>query len=242
MALNTGELSAADIAAVTGNDNNNGWGGDGAWWIIILFLFAFAGGWGNNGGGCGYGGYGAEVQRGFDQSAVMNSLGDVGTAINTGFSNMAVAQCNGQTTLLQAINALAMGNQIGFSNNTAAIADLKYTVATENCQDRATFQQGIQTVITNQNAGIQSILDKMCQQELDAERRTNDQLRTQLNLANLAASQNAQTAAIIANNEAQTAALENYLNPPARPAYLVQNPNCCQQFSGCGCGCGYNNF
>jgi hypothetical protein len=55
-------------------------------------------------------------------------------------------------------------------------------------------------------------------------------------MANLAASQNAQTASIIANNEAQTAALENYLNPPARPAYIVQNPNCCAPFAGCCCG------
>ena len=74
-------------------------------------------------------------------------------------------------------------------------------------------------------------------QELDAERRENEQLRTQLNLAQLAASQNSQTAQIIANNEAQTAALENYLNPPARPAYIVQNPNCCQNYGYTGCGC-----
>lgn len=114
---------------------------------------------------------------------------------------------------------------------------MKYTVATENCADRSALQQGVQSIITNQTAAIQTILDKMCQQELDAERRENEQLRTQLNLAQLAASQNSQTAQIIANNEAQTAALENYLNPPARPAYIVQNPNCCQNFGYGTCGC-----
>jgi len=49
--LNNGEFSAADLAAVVGN-NNDGFGGNGAWsfWIIILLLFA-NGGWGNNGWG-----------------------------------------------------------------------------------------------------------------------------------------------------------------------------------------------
>jgi len=56
-------------------------------------------------------------------------------------------------------------------------------------------------------------------------------------MANLAASQGAQTAAILANNEAQTTALEQYLAPTPRPAYIVQNPNCCPQNFGCGCGC-----
>ena len=52
MALTTSEMTPADFAAVTGN--NNGWGNDGGWWLILLFLFAFGGwgnGFGNNGGG-----------------------------------------------------------------------------------------------------------------------------------------------------------------------------------------------
>ena len=80
MALTSNELSAADIAAVTGN-NGNGWGGDGAWWLIVLFLFAFAGGW-NNGGNNGGGYVGAEMQRGFDQSAVMSALSGVNAVFN----------------------------------------------------------------------------------------------------------------------------------------------------------------
>ena len=229
MALANGDLSAADIAAVT--DKANGWGGDGSWWLIVLFLFAFAGGWGNNGYG---NGTGAEVQRGFDQSATMSALGDLAGAVNTGFSNMALAQCNGQQNILQALNTLGMTTQAGFCGNNSNIADLKYTVASENCEDRTAIQTGVQALLANQTAGIQTILDKMCQQELDAEKRLNDQLRTQLNLAQLAASQNAQTAQILSDNAAQTSALENYLNPPARPAYIVQNPNCCQNTCGCG--------
>ena len=46
MALGS-EMTPADIAAVTGN-NNYGWGNDSASWIIILFLFIFMG-WGGRG-------------------------------------------------------------------------------------------------------------------------------------------------------------------------------------------------
>ena len=53
MALSS-ELSAADIAAVTGNNGGWGFGNDGSFWIIVLFLFMF-GSWGNGFGG----GYGA---------------------------------------------------------------------------------------------------------------------------------------------------------------------------------------
>ena len=55
-------------------------------------------------------------------------------------------------------------------------------------------------------------------------------------MANLAASQTAQTARLLADNTAQTVALEQYLNPTPVPAYMVANPNCCQQNYGCGCG------
>ena len=92
-------------------------------------------------------------------------------------------------------------------------------------------------------------MDKLCQLEMDGikqnyENRIGnmqneiDSLRAAINSANGVASQNAQTAAIIANNEAQTVALERYLAPTPMPAYIVSNPNCCGQNNfGCGCGC-----
>ena len=92
-------------------------------------------------------------------------------------------------------------------------------------------------------------MDKLCQLEMDGikqnyENRISgmqneiDNLRAAINSANGVASQNAQTAAIIANNEAQTVALERYLAPTPMPAYIVSNPNCCNQNNfGYGCGC-----
>lgn len=217
-------LSAADVAAVMGNNGyNNGFGGDGAWWILILLLFGIAGNWNNGFGG---GNSGAQdVQRGFDQSAVMSSLNGINTAVSNGFANAEVSRCNAQTNLLQTLNGLSMSLQNCCCENRQSTADLKYTVATEAAADRAAYQ-----------AGTQAILDKLCQQEIDTLKTQNANLQTQINLANMAASQSAQTARILQDNAAQTAALEQYLNPAPIPAYVVQNPNCCNcggNFFGC---------
>lgn len=119
--------------------------------------------------------------------------------------------------------------------NRAATADLKYTVATENCQDRYEAAQNTQGIISAITAGIQSIKDDLCADRLEAERRENANLRTQLSMAQLAASQNAQTATIQAGQRALANEVEQYVAPKAIPAYVVQNPNCCAP-TGCGCG------
>lgn len=230
------------------------WGNDGLFWIIILFLFAAMAGWSNNGNGfgfCGNGGNGNgtpyivnDIQRGFDQSAVINSLNGINSAVVSGFSNAEVSRCNAQANLLSTLNAnqnantaamngLAMSLQNCCCDNRAGLADLKYVVATENCADRAAVSDGLRDVIASNNANTQAILDKLCQQEIDAKNETISQLRTQLNMQNLAASQTAQTAQILADNAVQT----RILNPAPIPAYVVQNPGCCNQtYTGCGCG------
>ena len=265
MSLTSEGLSAADIAAVTGNGGfGNDWGGSGAWWLLVLFLFAFNGnwgnGWGNNGGNGGATYVVSDVQRGFDQSAIMSGISGVQSAVTNGFVDTAAALCNGFAGVNGAIsngfaqaeianNARQMANmqqafglQSQFADccceNRLASADLKYTIATENCADRTALSDGVRDILTNQNSGIQRILDQMCNDKIDAKNERIADLERQLTMANLAASQSAQTAQILANNEAQTSALEQYLAPVPRPAYIVQNPNgCgCNSFStGCGC-------
>jgi hypothetical protein len=149
--------------------------------------------------------------------------------------NSLLAVQNAQNSLNQGINSLSMGLQNCCCDNRAAVADLKYTVATEACADRNAVSNGVRDIIQNQNQNTQAILDKLCQQEIDALKTQNANLQTQINLANLQASQNGQTAQILADNAAQTAALRQALNPTPVPAYVVQNPN------GCGCGCGTYN-
>lgn len=246
-----GGLSAADIAAVMGNSNGYGFGGDGAWWLVIIMLFALTGGnWGNNGNNGGNSGTNyvvSDVQRGFDQSALMASLNGLTSAVSNGFANAEVSRCNTQANLTAMLNNIAMQQQNCCCENRAAVADLKYTVATENCADRAAVSDGIrdviasstantQALINSTNQGFTTIMDKICQLELDAKNDKIADLQQQLTMAQLRESQNGQTALILADNAAQTAALENYLNPPAIPAYTVPNPNCCPSpFYANGC-------
>ena len=199
-------------------------GGNWAWWIIILLIF---GGWGNNGFGFGGNGNGySEIQRGFDQNALINGQAGIQNALANGFQN----QMQQNFAMQSAFQNCCCQNQLG-------TADLKYTIATEACADRNAVAMALRDVLEANNASTQKILDTMCQDKIDAKNELIANLRQQLSAAQSAASQNAQTAAIIANNEAQTAALEQYLAPVPRPAYIVQNPNCCGQNNfGCGCG------
>ena len=207
-------------------------GGNGAWWIIILLAVL---GWGNGFGGMGNNGGGylaADVQRGFDQSALTSGIAALQNTVGNGFAQAEVAANSRQMADMNQMFALQSAMQNCCCENRAATADLKYTIATEACANRSASA-----------ANTQVIMDKLCQLELDGIRNqlsdannTINQLRTQLLVAQGQASQSAQTASIIANNEAQTAALERYLAPTPIPAYVVQNPNCCSQNFGCGCG------
>jgi len=205
---------------------NDMFGGNSAWWIIILLIF---GGWGNGFGG-GFGNNGSSVQRGFDQSAVMNGLSGIQSAVSNGFASAEVAANSRQMADMNQNFALQSAMQQCCCDNRAATADLKYTIATEACADRNAISTALRDVLEANNASTQRILDTMCQDKIDAKNETIAMLRQQLQMAELAASQNAQTAAIMANNEAQTVALEKYLAPTPVPAYMVQNPNCCSNF------------
>ena len=238
--IENGGLSAADVAAVTGNRGGGWFGGDGngLFWIIILFLFAMMGGWGNGFGGGNGGGavnYYNGVQEGFNQASVMNGISAIQAAQNANQSALLQNMNAAQIASNQQMNTLAMSLQNCCCENRAGLADLKYTVATENCADRQTISDGFKDLTATIVAGNQAVLDKLCQQEIDALKTQNANLQTQLNMANLAASQTAQTAQILRDNQAQTQALEQYLRPVPNPAYIVQNPNCCYQSTGCGC-------
>ena len=240
-------------------------GGDNGWWIILLLLLV-AGGWNNGGGFGGNGGAmpyimntGDNVQRGFDQSAIMNGLGDISgnlyglqNSICQGFAgvNAGIASGFAQAEIAENARQMANMNQLfglsqQFANccceNRLGISNLQSTIMAENCADRAAISDGIRDVITNQTNNTQRILDQLCADKIDAKNEKIADLERQLTMANLQASQTAQTAQILADNGRQTTALEQYLNPVPIPAYLVQNPNCCNQNPcGCntGCGCG----
>lgn len=227
--------------------NGNGFGnfGDGSFWIIVLFLFALMG----NGFGNAFGGNGGampfimnntqnDVQRGFDQQAIISGI----NGINSNITSLAQGQCTGfagvnanvfsgfataesaaanrqmsnlqqqyamQTAIDNRLDSMAMTQQQCCCDNKAAVADLKYTMAQEGAVTRA-----------NTDAKVQTVMDKLCQLEMDGMRQNYENriasLEAQLNEANRQASQANQTAAILSN-----------LNPTPVPAYPA---------NGCGCG------
>lgn len=214
---------------------NNGdmFGGNQAWWIIILLaIFWGNGGWGNNGVN---GNLNADLQRGFDQATLTNGITNIQTALCNGFSGVNQSITNGFSSAEVAANSRQMASMNQNFALQQGLGNIQYAIATEACADRNAISMALRDVLEANNASTQRILDTMCQDKIDAKNERIADLQHQLTMANLAASQNAQTAAIIANNEAQTAALERHLNPTPIPAYTVANPNCCAQNVGCGC-------
>lgn len=254
-----------------GGGFGNSFGGDWGWIILLLLIAGGGwGGFGGFGGGVGgLAADGAMLypwmnQANLTQDGFQNQmLNDNVTSIRDGVAGLATQLCgsfgdvqmaiaNGFAGVEQGANARQMANmqsifgvQTALQNccceNRANIADLKYTVATENCADRQTFSDGIRDVIANQTANTQAILDKLCQQEIDALKTQNVSLQNQLNMATLRESQTAQNAFIQQGFANEVDQLYNRLNNcpvPSTPVYGRTPIFTCNQNNGCGCGCG----
>ena len=214
-----GGVGTTMLVGPTGYQNGsgfgNGFGGDG-WWIILLFiLLAGNGGWGGFGGGAAGGAGGlypwmnqAEITTGGFQNAALNGaisglqssvisgFGDVQNA----FSQAEIAASNRQMANMNQIFGLSQQFANCCCENRLGLANLGADIAREACADRAAVTDGVRDIIANQTQGIQTILTQMCNDKIDAKNERIADLERQLTMANLAASQNAQTAAILANN------------------------------------------
>jgi hypothetical protein len=140
-----------------------------------------------------------------------------------------------QTAMNQGFNNIQSQLANCCCENRLATANLNSTILAENCADRAALSDGIRDILTNQSNNTQRILDQMCQDKIDAKNDTIAQLRSELMYARGQASQDVQTAMIQAGQRQLANEVEQYVAPKAIPAYVVQNPNCCQN-GGCGCG------
>jgi hypothetical protein len=240
MSLSDGGVQATMPVAPVNSSNGGGfgWGGEGSWFIIILFLFAFLGwgngGWGNNGNSGGVvDGYVltsdfANVERkidsvnqglcdGFYQQAQL--VNGTNMAMANGFAQAELSHSNQQAALMQQLNAMQMQAANCCCENRAAIAQVRYDMATQACDTRNTVQNATRDIIDANNQNSRAILDFLTQSKLSDLQTENQNLK-------LAASQAAQ------NNY-----LVSQLRPSPIPAYTVQNPYCCNQFACCGCGC-----
>lgn len=153
-----------------------------------------------------------------------------------------------QTASTQGMNAIQSQLAQCCCDNRAATADLKYTVATENCSDRTQAMQNTRDIIDSQTRSTQAILDKLCALELDGVKnqlaqaqRENNGLQNQLNMAAFRESQANQNALFAQGMNNEVDALYNRLSNcpvPTTPVYGRTPIFTCNQNSGCGCGCG----
>lgn len=223
-----------------------------------------------------------QINSGFRDQMINDNVTEIRSGVNNiqtqlcnGFSDVQMGMANGfagveaganarqianmqqafaaQTAVTQGMNDIGMSLQNCCCENRAGLADLKYTVATENCADRTAAYQNTRDIIDSQTRGTQAILDKLCQLELDGVKAQVDakndrisELQTQLNMASLRESQTAQNAFISQGFANEVDALYNRLSNcpvPTTPVY-GRTPifTCNQQANPCGCGCGNGSF
>lgn len=191
------------------------------------------------------------------QNAITSGFGDVQTTLCGGFAGVNATVNGAQNAISQQLytnqladlersfaaqTAVTAGQtalqaqlaQNGYNQATSA-ADVKYTLATEACNTRATDTQNTTAIINALNNGVQSIKDQLCADKIESKNDTIAQLRSELLYARGQASQDIQTAAIQAGQRALANEVEQYVAPRAIPAYYVQNPNCCSTATPCGC-------
>lgn len=250
--------SVADIAAVTGAQNRNydGWGND--WWAIIIILALF-GGFGNRGGLFGgNSGYGcgscapatcSELQAGFNNQSVQNKLNGLENGLcSLGYDQL--AQMNGiantiqqgNFALQQAINNASVANMQDTNSisrqladccceNRAAIKDVQYTAAMNNSALLQAINAQTNAIVQNDNANYRALHDELVSYQMQQKDDVIAELRSQVQALNLGVSQRNQNDYLI-----------DRLQPCAKPAYFVPNPNCCYtpqqyaQFAGAACG------
>ncbi len=173
---------------------NDGFGNGSGWWIILLFMFL---GWGNGG----WNGNAAanDVYPVLEnQQNLFSGFNALQNAISTGFANAETAATARQMADMQQEFSLSKQFSDCCCENRLATANQTATILAENCADRQAISDGVRDLLANQTACTQRIIDKLSEQDLFAERRENEALRTQINMLNLAASQAEQTAALIA--------------------------------------------
>jgi len=188
-----------------------------------------------------------------------NCCGDVQMALANGFAGVEQGANARQIANMQQAFASQTAMMQGFNGLQSQFADCCCENRLANCQTQNIIQNegnatrfadanNTRDIIQSQTSGTQAILDKLCQLELDGVKAQveakNDriaELQTQLNMANLAASQSAQNALIQQGFSNEVDALYNRLNScpvPTTPVYGRTPIFTCNQNSGCGCGCG----
>lgn len=253
--FNTGNCPSVPIVANLDGNNGNNWN-DGSWLWFLIVVFAIFGGWGNGFGGFGggtNGGVGSEIQRGFDNQAVISKLDGISNGLCDGFyamNNSMLTGFNGINTnimqtgygIQQAINADTVANmqntnalQSQIANccceTREAIQGVNYNMATNTCALQNTMNSNTRDIIDSQNAGTRAILDFLTQDKIAALTAENNDLRR-------AASQDRQNALLTTAMTAQTNQIIDAVRPTPVPSFPASNLY--GYAYGCGCNTGCN--
>ena len=252
--FNTGDCPSVPIVANLDGNNGNNWN-DGLWVWFLIVVFAIFGGWGNGFGGFGgtNGGVGSEIQRGFDNQAVISKLDGISNGLCDGFyamNNSMLTGFNGINTnirqtgygIQQAVNADTVANmqntnalQSQLANccceTREAIQGVNYNMATNTCALQNTMNNNTRDIIDSQQAGTRAILDFLTNDKIATLQAENNDLRR-------AASQDRQNALLTTTMAAQTNQIIDAVRPTPVPSFPASNLY--GYAYGCGCNTGCN--
>lgn len=262
----TGAIPTYDIS---GNGNNGWGGNMGEWILGIVALGMLSngtlfGGNGNNGNGgmfpwlmAGQAGINQNTNYGFDtlhlsnqiegvrddvneiQTQICNTGNSITNAITSGFYGAEISANNRAVNQMQDTFALSRQFADCCCENRLATCQTQNTIISEGSATRFADANNTRDIITNATANTQSILDKLCQLELDAKNDRISQLERENLMKDLQASQVTQTAQLRLSEEQQFENFYNRLkNCPinAVSVYGNQPVYSCQPSYGCGCG------
>lgn len=248
-------LSASDVALLTGNNGkNNGFGNNGDWaWIIVLFLIF---GIGNRGFGGGYGGFGggSGVAENYalatDFATIERKIDGVNNGLCDGFYAMAQQFSNTNQNIANSTASLQNTLCQGFSGVNQAITTNGYEtrlgingLASELAKCCCDIREGISGVNYNLAMNTNTLQNAMCMNTRDIVEAQTCGTRAILDAitANRIEDKNAQIQAqqneinalrLAASQEKQNNYLISQLGQKcAEPAYIVPNPNCCYDYT-----------
>lgn len=210
------------VQPMYGNGGGMGFGGDWSSWIILFLIFGMFGGWGNGfGGGYGGGNdiypwmnQSNQINGGFRDQMLSTQLNGIQNSVTGGFGDVQTALCGGFAGVTASVTGAQ--NAIAQQLYTNQLADLERSFAAQTastqgmtalqgqlaqccCDNRLATCQTQNTIATESAAtrsaiqnGIQTVLDKMCQDKIDEKNEKIVELQNKLNMADFAASQAAQ--------------------------------------------------
>ena len=160
--------------------------------------------------------------------AQSNAINGLGTTIMQTAAQAELAECNRQAILMQQLHQMGYNQQDCCCQIKSAIGDVKYQMAADTCDIKASIRDVGRDIIDNQNANYRGLMDFMVQSKMEALQAENQTLK-------LEKSQAAQNGYIDAIGNSIVARLQQ---PQPVPSYQVPAPYpyCVPQTGGCDCG------